>query len=79
MVLPQTEIMNFVVSYPYIPGVMYFEMYSYFYLLYMFVFSVLFVCSMLVMLNKSNRIKIKNHGTKREKYLQKNVHTLLRT
>ena len=34
--------MNLVVSYPYIPGMMYFEMYSYFYLLYMFVFSCAF-------------------------------------
>ena len=41
----------------YIPGVMYFEMYSYFYLLYMFVFSCAFLCIMLVMLNKSNQIK----------------------
>ena len=34
--------MNCFVSYPYIPGVIYFEMYSYFYLLYMFVFSCAF-------------------------------------
>ena len=50
--------MNFFVSYPYIPDVMYFEMYSYFYLLYICLFfRVLFLCIMLVMLNKSNQIK----------------------